>query len=451
MKRQHNGKKLIVGMGQTGLSCAHFCRLQGWEFDACDSRAQPPGLNQWQAFKGAELFCGDWQHLSMSAYETLIVSPGVALSEPAIAAACAAGVEVVGDVQLFVDAIDKPFICITGSNGKSTVTTLVAGILQALGKSALAIGNIGVPVLDVLTQSLHADIYVLELSSFQLETCQRLPSQAATLLNLTADHMDRYASMKEYWHAKQRIFNAAKTAVVNLDDDYSRPRQAVSERTFSLQQPADVCLIKEAGRDWIQLQQKPWLAVDELRINGDHNVANVLAALALVDAAGFGADLDCTAVRQYVREFCGLPHRCQTVAVKHGVRFINDSKGTNVGSTLAAIDGLRLRNSGRLFWLAGGVAKGQDFSPLAQICQQRVMRALLFGQDAKQIALQLDEACDAQIFTSMTQALEALAPELQGDDVVLLSPACASFDQFKNFEQRGDAFIQAVEQLEVSR
>ncbi|ASP37222.1 UDP-N-acetylmuramoyl-L-alanine--D-glutamate ligase [Bacterioplanes sanyensis] len=444
MNRTHNGKQLIVGMGQTGLSLARYCRMQGWPFDVCDSRSHLPDLSGWSDFNDVDMFIGDWQSLDMSVYQRLLVSPGVPLASGEIQAAMAVGVELSCDIQLFVDAISTPFFAITGSNGKSTVTILLTGMLNAAGVTAIAAGNIGVAVLDLLVEGQSADVFVLELSSFQLEMCQQLPSLAGTLLNLSPDHLDRYADMDHYWQAKQRIFNSAQCAVVNLDDDFSRPEVNIDTVSFSVQQAADVCLQTHQQKPWIWVDDQPLMAIAELGISGLHNVANVAAALAMMKAA----NMDVTASVDFLRTFKGLPHRCQTVADKHDIRFINDSKGTNVGSTLAAIEGIGPTVEGRLIWLAGGVGKGQDFSCLADICQRYVSACVLFGQDANLIAQQINAANHTVVVETLEQAVAHVIPELQSGDVVLFSPACASFDQFKNFSERGDAFVHCVTQWE---
>lgn len=436
-------RRLILGSGATGLSCARFLRRHGIDFDIADSRSELPNIDQiHDQFPNASVYCGDFDVHRLSQYDELIVSPGVALAHPAIQQAIDAGVSITGDIDVFAKVCQKPIIAITGSNGKSTVTTLVEALFKAAGKHAVAGGNLGIPALDLLEQDV--DIYILELSSFQLETTHQLNAQVATILNISPDHMDRYEDLAGYIAAKQKIFIGSQHQVINLDETDWHPdlgqvaqQQSIS---FALSDPADFSV----ADDMIQQRGQTLLAVEKLALAGQHNVSNVLAALALCEAAGLDLQSLLPALLPALAEYQGLPHRCQKVAVKEGVTFIDDSKGTNVGSTIAAVTGLAPTISGRLWLLAGGVSKGQDFSPLIETCQQSVHQTLLFGEDAPQLADALNATGKCPQYHSLVELMTDLVPQLSSGDLVLFSPACASFDQYKNYIERGLHFQQLV-------
>ena len=438
-------KRLIVGLGMTGLSAARYCQHRGWAFDLCDSRDTPPGLDAVRAeFPQAEIYSGELQADILSQYDELVVSPGIAISHPAIAAARQAGARIAGDIQLFADVCDKPLIAITGSNGKSTVTTLVGELLTASGKRCAVGGNIGVPALDLLVDGTETDIYVLELSSFQLETTENLAASAAVVLNMSEDHMDRYQGMADYHQAKHRIFQQCRGVVVNRDDALSQP--LVSDKmprlSFGLNK-ADIGqfgLERIDGESWITFGTEKIIAASELKIKGQHNLANVMAALALIQLVG----VDITTVLPALRAFTGLDHRCQWLGNKAGVDFYNDSKGTNVGSTLAALYGLGPEINGKIWLLAGGEGKGQDFSPLASACEQFAAEVLTFGADAAVITAAVSAACATSQHATLAEAFTRACSQAQSGDVILLSPACASFDQFKHYVARGEYFSALV-------
>lgn len=432
--------RMIVGLGLTGLSAARWCQRQGYAFDLCDTRSALPNIDAIKAeFPNAKIFTGALDAQVLSQYDELVVSPGVAISEPAIQSAAQNGVIISGDIQLFSERCTKPIIAITGSNGKSTVTTLVGELLKAAGKQVGVGGNIGVPALDLE----EADIYVLELSSFQLETTRDLNPAASVILNLSEDHLDRYAGMPEYLQAKQRIFTNTKFVVSNRDDAATYPPQGKPNSTFGVSAPSagEFGLKRLNGESWIYYGNEALIAASDLKIKGQHNLANVMASLALVAAVG----VEPKSTLATLREFSGLDHRCQWLGRRHGVDFYNDSKGTNVGSTLAAINGLGPEIKGKIWLLAGGVGKGQDFAPLAPSCQQYAAEVVTFGADGNQI----EKAVNAVVATSSFETLDAafnhaLAHAQQGD-VILLSPACASFDQFKHYVHRGEYFRNLVE------
>ncbi len=439
------GKRLIVGLGRTGLSVARHLYAQGIAFAVTDGSATPGGLDVLKDFApDTELFLGSLNPAALMDVVEVIASPGIALRSPLLSEAQARGIPVIGDVELFARATQVPVVAITGTNGKSTVTTLMALMAQAAGLRAFAGGNLGRPALDLL-QETPADLFVLELSSFQLETTQSLQTRTSTVLNVTSDHMDRYDSMLDYAQAKARVFDRCAAAVINLDDPLvvAMPRHGQRVLSFSVQ--PDVAAdytIKQLDKDVLLCRHgQPLLAMSELKITGLHNAANALAALAMAEAL----NLDQSACLQALRDFPGLPHRAEWIADVQGVRYIEDSKGTNVGATLAAVNGMQ----GPLIVIAGGQGKGQDFAPLTAAFRSKVRHVVLLGQDAKQIDAVLKDVCSTEYVSSMEQAVQAAAKIAQAGDTVLLSPACASLDMFRDYAHRGAAFAQAVKELAV--
>jgi UDP-N-acetylmuramoylalanine--D-glutamate ligase len=443
---QANGKmKVVVGLGQTGLSCARYLARRQERFKVIDSRQNPPGLHQLQAeCPDIELELGEFSEATLMNAAQLIVSPGVDQHIPAMQKAVAAGVPVTGDVDIFAHEVAAPMIAITGSNAKSTVTTLVGEMAKADGLNVAVAGNIGLPVLDLL-QEPPASLYVLELSSFQLETTHELGAEVATVLNLSLDHMDRYSAMADYRDAKHRIFQDCRQAVINDDDPASIPDLSAHVRQwhFGLDEngASEFGVRYKAGERYLAFNGAPLLPVSELKIAGDHNVANALAALALGHAAG----LSMPAMLSALKTFPGLPHRCQWVTEKRGVNWYNDSKGTNTGACIAAVKGLG--GKGRIILLAGGQGKGADFSVLRGPLSVHARLAILFGEDAGLIETALQNAVAIMRVSSMEDAVRLADAKAEGGDVVLLSPACASFDMFNNFEHRGEVFMHCVGEL----
>jgi len=456
-------KKVVIGMGATGQSVVRFLLRTGFVPVVVDSRSQPPGLEAFRAeFPQVPVETGPLNPDTLLAASEIIASPGVALAEPALRVALEAGIPVVGDIELFARELNKlaqapKLVAITGSNGKSTVTTLMGEMAEAAGVAVRVGGNIGVPVLDLLAQPLP-QLFVLELSSFQLETTYSLAPSAATILNLSADHMDRYASLADYHRAKQRVYRQAQQLVINRADPLTRGPLARDTRewSFGLDQPdlqqfgvrsyADDGAQAGApvSREWLVQGAHKLLPVDELAMVGRHNVANALAALALGNAVG----LAMPAMLSVLRSFNGLPHRCERVLDLHGVTFVNDSKGTNVGATRAALDGLATGEH-KIVLIAGGDGKGADFAPLAQAAG--TLRALVtIGVDGPRIAAAFDGAVAQRSAQSMDEAVAGAYQLAQPGDFVLLSPACASFDMYRNFEARGDDFRRAAESLAAS-
>jgi UDP-N-acetylmuramoylalanine--D-glutamate ligase len=439
---QQTNKKLIIGLGRTGMSVARHLRSQNIPFAVTDSRAAPPELDVLKTMvPDVVVRTGGFDHALLDDINEVIASPGVSLREPILVEAAKRGLSLVGDIELFARATKTPVVGITGTNGKSTVTTLVALMAQACGLRAFAGGNLGRPALDLLQES-PADLFVLELSSFQLETIHSLKTKASTVLNVTSDHMDRYDSMLDYAQAKAKIFDRCDCAVVNQDDPLvmAMPRNGQRSLSFSVQHnDADYSTMQTANEIVLVSHGRPLVNMTQLKLTGRHNAANALAALALCDAL----QLDMKACLQALKEFPGLPHRAQWVADIKGVRYIEDSKGTNVGATLAAVQGM----SGPLIVIAGGQGKGQDFAPLAPAFRNKVRCAVLLGQDASQLSSVLKNVCETKLVGSMEEAVSTAASIAQQGDTVLLSPACASLDMFRDYAHRGDVFVNAVKGL----
>ncbi len=437
---------IVVGIGATGLSVARHLTACGDTFVMVDSRLEPPGLVELQhTLPGTEVELGGFNPVTLGAADRLIVSPGVSVDHPALQAAVAQGVAVTGDIALFMAAARAPVVAITGSNGKSTVTTLVGEMALAAGKNVGVGGNLGCPALDLLADD--RDLYVLELSSFQLELVEQLNAEVVTVLNVSADHMDRYATLLDYHRAKHRIFTGAKKVVVNRDDMLSQPLLPTSVQSFSfgLGKPDfnGFGLLTEQGESCLAYEFEALLPVAQLGIRGRHNVANALAALALGHAMGLPRD----AMLQALRHFTGLPHRCQTVADSNGVTWINDSKATNTGATIAALYGLANTGDMNVILIAGGQGKGQDFSVLKSAVKGRVKVAVLLGEDAALLSQCLTTETKVLFADSMPAAVSLAAEHAAAGDTVLLSPACASFDMFSGFAERGDTFAAAVATL----
>ncbi|MGR4989549.1 UDP-N-acetylmuramoyl-L-alanine--D-glutamate ligase [Vibrio rotiferianus] len=429
MERWQNiHKVVVVGLGITGLSVVkHLTKTQPQlTVKVIDTRATPPGAER--VPEQVELHSGGWNTEWLAEADLVVTNPGIALATPEIQAVLAKGTPVVGDIELFAWAVDKPVIAITGSNGKSTVTDLTGGMAKAAGLTVGVGGNIGVPALDLLEQD--ADLYVLELSSFQLETTSSLKLKAAAFLNLSEDHMDRYEGMTDYRQAKLRIFDSAELAVVNRDDPETFPDTDVPMVTFGSDAQA-YGLEFDGQRTWLLDHDQRVIASDELMLVGKHNLANALVVLALLKAAG----VDYRKALNALKTYTGLTHRCQVVADNRGVKWVNDSKATNIASTMAALSGLE--SPGKLYLLVGGVGKGADFSALKPIFATLNLQLCCFGADGDEF-MPLHES--ATRFDTMEDVIQQISSQLKTGDMVMLSPACASFDQFDNFMARGDAF-----------
>jgi UDP-N-acetylmuramoylalanine--D-glutamate ligase len=437
----------VVGLGKTGASCVRYLAKRGDRVSATDTRSAPPGLNELGDLAATvTLRLGGFDLSLLEGASQVLMSPGVSLNEPIAKAARARGIDVLGDVELFAREARAPVIGVTGTNGKSTVTTLVARMAAAAGRRVLAGGNLGEPALDLLEQP-KPDLYVLELSSFQLETTSSLVLTAAVVLNVSADHLDRYPSVEDYARAKGRILAKASTVVLNADDpwvmamrDSAYRSEAARTVTFSIERSdADFSLLRSGAQIFLARRGAKLLDIGRMKISGLHNAANALAALSLGDAAG----LPMPAMLEALESFPGLSHRSSWVADVAGVRYIDDSKGTNVGATTAAVAGM----AGPLVIIAGGEGKGQDFAPLAEAFRGKVREAVLIGKDAPAIAAVLEGICATRRAASMEEAVAEAQRAAENGDTVLLSPACASFDMFRDYGHRGDVFAAAVLRL----
>ena len=445
-------KVLVLGLGETGLSALRWLKTQGAYLSVADTREAPPGVAALNTeLPEVVLHAGPLSDQLFKHIDLVVVSPGVALSEPAIQAAMNNGISVVGDVELFAQfrPATAKVIAITGSNGKTTVTSLVGEICQAAGLKTIVAGNIGLPVLDCLAMP-TPDVYVLELSSFQLETTHSLQVDAATMLNLSEDHMDRYDSLQDYAIAKAHIFYQARTQVLNLDDAWSMllARPKLAQVSFGLSEQAAFGLRQIAGESWLCEGEKQLINLQDLKIAGLHNAANALAAVALSRAVG----VDYAPIIQTLYNFKGLPHRVEWVANIDDVDYYDDSKGTNVGASCAALAGMFKHGlPQKVVLIAGGDGKGQDFSPLAQAVVANARAVVLLGRDADKIeAALLSTGIALYRALDLPEAVSIAKKLAQSGDAVLLSPACASFDMFKNYVHRAQVFVAAVMAMQPS-
>ncbi|MET0085988.1 MAG: UDP-N-acetylmuramoyl-L-alanine--D-glutamate ligase [Sedimenticola sp.] len=447
MENGNTGKTLVVGLGKTGLSCARFLATRDVPVAITDSREQPPGLDELRSeLPDTALFLGAFETAVFEAADRLVVSPGVPVDQPLIRQAMARGVPVIGDIELFAQAVDAPVAAITGSNGKSSVTTLLGEMADTAERRVKVGGNLGEPALDLLSD--EADLYVLELSSFQLETTHTLAPRVAVVLNVSADHMDRYDSMASYADAKARIYNNAEVGVFNLDDPRVMAMRGAESSAlfFTLGEPGEGTfgLRAEGDRLWLCFEQERLVAADELKVPGRHNLANALAALAM----GRALDLPMAAMLDALREFKGLPHRTQFVAEHAGVRWYNDSKGTNVGACIAALNGfVSASGDDRTVLIAGGDGKGADFSDLKPVVEETARAVVLMGRDAALIAGAIGDKVPVVFAEDMDEAVARAAELALPGDRVLLSPACASFDMYRSYEHRGEVFMTTVGRL----
>jgi UDP-N-acetylmuramoylalanine--D-glutamate ligase len=456
-----NRRALVVGLGLTGQSCVRHLVARGFAVTGVDTREQPPRLDDIKReFPQVSLHTGGFVPELFEDPGLLVVSPGLSLKEGPVASAIQHGTQPIGDIELFARAVQgstnvaggrmpgateakASVLAITGANGKSTVTALTGEMCRAGGLKTEVGGNIGVPALDLLARPVP-DVYVLELSSFQLETTWSLNARSATVLNLTPDHMDRYSSMREYADAKARVFRGDGTMVLNADDALVMRMSQSGRRLvrFSLgtpRDPVDYGMIERGAESWLARGKEPFMPAAEVKLPGRHNLANVLAATALAQAMGVSLE----ACRAAARAFRGLPHRTEIVAERDGIQWINDSKGTNVGATVAALGGM----SRPVILIAGGDGKGQDFHELKGACRERARAAVLIGRDAPLIEQALAGVVPVHRAVDMRAAVERARTLARAGDAVLLSPACASFDMFRNYEHRGEVFRTTVEEV----
>ncbi|OLO03837.1 UDP-N-acetylmuramoyl-L-alanine--D-glutamate ligase [Salinicola socius] len=439
---------MVVGLGISGRAIARFLTHRGERFMLADTRVSPPGIEAFRAsFPDVEIHLGSLDALDLRTFDDIVVSPGVDLE--------ASGLNrvrerVLGEIALFARHCRAPIVAITGSNAKSTVTTLVGEMARRAGKRVAVGGNLGDAALDLLIDQPDTELFVLELSSFQLETLEGLGAICAAFLNLSADHLDRHGDMAGYRQAKARVFEGAAHVVVNADDAATWPDDtSIPCERFTTRTPAGGAwgISDLEGDEWLCHGRKPLMPVSELRLAGRHNQANALAALAIGHVIGIPQAL----MRDVLDRFAGLPHRGEIVAERGGVRWINDSKGTNVGATLAAIAGLGETLTGQLIWIGGGVGKGADFTPLAAPLAQHAREAIVFGQDAPQLVAALQDRVATHRVDTLAQAVQRAASIAEAGDCVLLSPACASLDQFPNYMARGEAFRALLDQGQLEQ
>lgn len=435
----------ILGMGHTGRSVARFWAAQGIPFIAMDTRAEVgDDLTVRRELAGIESHFGEISETVLRQVDLLVVSPGIAMDSDVIGLAQSLNIEVRGDIDLFVSEAQAPVIGITGSNGKSSVTTFVGQLLTASGLTVSVGGNLGTPALELLND--EVDVFVLELSSFQLERAGDLNLAVAAVLNLSPDHLDRHHTMPLYHLAKHRIFAGAKHVVANYRDALTQPvgKGDVPWTLWRDNEPdmQQLGLRDHEGAPWIYFGFEPVCPLSDIPLVGHHNVNNVLAALAICHAMG----LSYAKLIEGVKTLKGLPHRCELIAVKAGVRFVNDSKGTNVGATVAALEGLAAGQN--IILIAGGESKGQAFAPLTRAISRFVKHTVLIGRDAAAIDDALEQAASRSFADSMEAAVRAATKVAKPGDTVLLSPACASLDMYRDYRERGEAFTVAVQAVE---
>lgn len=441
--RRTERRDLVFGLGETGLSVARYLKRAGQPARYIDTRSNPPGVEELARIApDAEVLLAGAPPDLLQKTSRIIVSPGVPEREPLLAAARAAGIDVISDIELFAAEARAPFVAVTGSNGKSTVTTLLALMFEAAGKQALAGANLGHPALDLLAEP-APDVYVLELSSFQLMRTRRLPAKVALLLNISNDHLDWHASEAEYREAKYRIFREAEAAVFNREDPEAEKAipDGIPRVSFGTTEPSgkDFGLVVEDGVRFLACGDRALLATDDVALAGEHNHANALAAI----AAGRFMGLDFSPMLQVLTEFPGLPHRMQLVATIEGVDYVDDSKATNIGAATASV----LAVSGPVVLIAGGDAKGGAFGEFAEAIGEKLRAAVLIGRDGPLIARALRGKAPVFQAADMRTAVPIAAQLALAGDTVLLAPACASFDQYRNYGERGLDFRRNVEAL----
>jgi len=441
---------LVAGLGKTGYSIVRYLQRRNRDFIVFDTRDEPPDLLTFKkTFPQVEVYCGELPGNVLASVKRVISSPGVPLTHPVMSQLASIGVPIIGDIECFVREITAPVIAITGTNGKSTVTALVGEMVHATGLSVAVAGNIGLPVLDLLDDVHAYDMFVLELSSFQLELTESLRPCAATILNISPDHLDRHCDMDAYINAKHKIYNNAQNIVYNREDRATYPAKTLALNADTISYGLDCPQVGHfgvrcyEGRDYLAFGENCLLPCSALRIPGTHNVLNALAACALVYAAGLPVE----SVVEVLRNFAGLPHRSQLVRMLGDVAWINDSKGTNIGATLSAIVGIGAGLSGKIVLIAGGQGKGADFTALRQVVADYVRVVVLIGEDADKIELALQDVVLVQRASSLEDAVYQAQLVVMPGDVVLLSPACASFDMFRDFNHRGEVFSAVVREL----
>lgn len=445
-----NAFPLVVGLGKTGQSIARYLQRKNVKFIMHDTRSTPIALADFrQEFPDVELFLGDIPDAAIERVTEIISSPGVALDSPVMRKARERNLPIYGDIECFArelasSALPIPVIAITGTNGKSTVTTLVGEMAKAAGIEVAVAGNIGAPVLDMLGNGTHYTMWVLELSSFQLDLTTSLTPIVSTILNFSPDHLDRHHSLQSYFESKQRVYQGSKTMLYNRDDAQTIPLESTGARVinFGLEKPAEgqwgLCV--DGGTSFLMHGEQKVCSVDELKIKGRHNWLNALASCALAYEAG--VSVDC--MIRVLTQFSGLPHRTQWVRTLNGIDWINDSKGTNIGATSSAISGIGDAMQGKIVLIAGGQGKGADFADLRGSVASHVRTLVLLGEDADKIEQALASVVDVLRASSLEEAVRIAYQHAQSGDVVMLSPACASLDMFRDYNHRGEVFTSAV-------
>lgn len=440
---------LVVGLGKTGHSIARYLQRRHLDFCVFDTRKQTDAATPFHSeFPDIDLYLGEFPEEKLAQISTIIVSPGVPLETSCLVKAKELGIPVHGDIECLARDIDANVIAITGTNGKSTVTTLVGLMAKTFGLKTAVAGNIGTPVLDLLGDDTEYDLWVLELSSFQLDLTESLKPTAATMLNLTPDHLDRHHTLEAYIAAKQRVYQHAHSMVYNREDSVTKPWNATEAQdvsSFGLNEAleGDWGLVADETDTFLAYGQTRIISVNELRIKGRHNWANALAACAVAHGVG----ISFAAMQQVLQTFAGLPHRSQWVRTLNGVDWINDSKGTNIGATQSAIAGVGGAISGKIVLIAGGQGKGADFSSLRDPVSAYVRILILLGEDADQLDSALSDLVEVKRVNSLEDAVNTAHHAAQSGDVVLLSPACASLDMFRDFNHRGEMFANLVGKL----
>lgn len=432
----------VVGLGVTGYSVARYLSARGLDVKVVDSRELPSLAGEFKReFPDTETQFGVFSKGQLNDANLIVASPGVSLKDPALRDAKRNSAHIVGDIELFLQENTKRVIAITGSNGKSTVVTLVGEMCRNAELAPLVAGNIGLSPLDALTDSTDYDVAILELSSFQLETTSQVPAEAAAILNISADHMDRYDSMGDYMLAKARILRGAKQAVLPRHDEWLNQITNVNQvLSFELDEATDDSSFgvqRKSGKRWLMHGSKKLMKLNDVPLTGLHNIKNVLSAFALVDSLG----LPLKALVSAVKTFKGLPHRMQTIAQQQGVLWVNDSKATNIGATTTALNNLE----NDIVWIAGGQGKGADFNDLKASITTHIKHLILIGEDALQIEAALSGLVPISHASDLQMAVDLAADLATQNSVVLLSPACASFDMFKSFEHRGNEFAKCVQ------
>ena len=447
MKKLKN-YKLVAGLGETGMSCVRHYRQLDCLVVVTDSRELPPKLTELKSlWPEVPVSVGSLDERLLTDADEIILSPGISSREHFVQEAKRKNIPVIGDVEVFCRIASAPIIAITGSNAKSTVCTLLAQMIEDAGKKVSLGGNIGVPVLNLLEND-TPDYYVLELSSFQLESLDSLKAKVACVLNVSLDHMDRYANKSDYIAAKQGIYNNAEMAVVNREDPLAQPLEKFKPTkifAFTKNKPGsrEFGIIREENTDYLAFENKKLMPASDLKIKGSHNYENALAALAI----GYSIGLELESMLNSLKIFTGLPHRCEWLGEINKVNWINDSKGTNVGATEAAILGLSQNSVKDIVLILGGVSKGADFTSLINPIKKNVRDVILFGADAKLIGNTLGDIVNKYYCENLADTVDLAYEIAQAGEVVLFSPACASFDMFENFEDRGEQFSALVKRL----